>query len=224
VSKEVLLRKIGLLLKGKAQEWYLSACRRYKKWRHFEAGLKEAFTPADNDYFVMLQCEGRKQAKNETFEIYLARMNRLFESLSYRLSEQMKLSILKKNIKPAHKVGVAMLDIHKVDELRQYCRRLDSLDHSLYATPTQTAQSRIANHPHVFEIEESPNNRERRSGRRNRSSEHETAEVNEVDHSYVTNSSQGIQPRFQRNVVQQQQNFRQGTSRSENQGFPRCGN
>jgi hypothetical protein len=221
LSKEVLLRKIGCLLKGKAQEWYLSACRRFKKWHHFETGLKEAFTPADNDYFVMLQCENRKQAKNETFEIYLARMNRLFESLSYRLSEQMKLSILKQNIKPAHKVGVAMLDIHTVDELRQYCRRLDSLDHSLYATPAQTAQTRISNHPHVFEIEESGNTRRRRNGSRNKSPQHERVEVNEVDRNFDRNSTQGQQPRFQRNPDPQQQNGRNEIGRSENQGFQR---
>jgi hypothetical protein len=137
ITESQLLQKAGHLFKGTALEWYMSATAsdQFKKWKHLVRRLKEAFLPEYNDSYLLQECERRVQLKTETFEIYLAKMNRLFDGLSYVLPEKAKLSILKQNLKPSHKIGVAMLDIRSVEELRKYCRRLDGLDPSLYMRP-----------------------------------------------------------------------------------------
>jgi Retrotransposon gag protein len=156
VSSTKLLNKAHQLLKGSAWQWYLSAADRFSTWKEFEKGLKEAFTPEDYDYILLQECQKRQQNRNETFEIYLARMNQMFDGLSYKMSEKSKLSIIKQNLKSSHKVGIAMLDIRSIEDLRKYCRRLDSLDPSLYVKQcTNNAAKQIAP-KQIFELEKSP--------------------------------------------------------------------
>jgi hypothetical protein len=155
MTENSLLKKAGHLFKGTALEWFMSSAHRFRKWKHLVKGLKEAFLPEDNDYFLLQECERRQQLKTETFEIYLAKMNRLFDGLSYEISEKTKLSILKQNLKPSHKIGVAMLDVRTVEDLRRYCRKLDGLDPSLYMKSTQGTNVRtfVSNRPQIFEVE-----------------------------------------------------------------------
>jgi hypothetical protein len=61
----------------------------------------------------------------------------LFESLTYELTEIQKLKILKRKLKPSHRIGVALLNIKSIEELRVYCRRLNGLDLSLYGGQTE---------------------------------------------------------------------------------------
>jgi hypothetical protein len=51
----------------------------------------------------MRLCEDRLQQKNESFTIYLAEMERLFQSLSYTVPESQKLAILRRNMKSSYK-------------------------------------------------------------------------------------------------------------------------
>ncbi len=154
MSGSKLLSKAHQLLKGSAWTWYTSAADRFENWGDFVNGLKEAFTPEDFDFILLQECQKRQQLRSETFEIYLARMNQLFDGLSYNLSNQTKLSILKQNLKASHKVGIAMLDIQTIEGLRKYCRRLDSLDPSLYVKQSPHSTKHHSNKAQIFEIEE----------------------------------------------------------------------
>jgi hypothetical protein len=55
--------------------------------------LAETFLPEDCDFYTLQQCERRQQQKNETFELFLAKMNKLFDSRSYELPKKQKLMI-----------------------------------------------------------------------------------------------------------------------------------
>jgi hypothetical protein len=155
ISGSKLLSKAHQLLKGSAWVWFTSSSERFSRWKDFVKGLKEAFTPEDFDFILLQECQKRQQLRTETFEIYLARMNQLFDSISYTLSEKTKLSILKQNLKSSHKVGIAMLDIKTIEGLRKYCRRLDSLDSSLYVKQSpQISTKNILSKAQIFEIEE----------------------------------------------------------------------
>jgi phage anti-repressor protein len=63
ISEGKLVRKAGQLFKGAALEWYLSSKHRFERWRHIVRGLREAFLPENNDYYVLQQCERRPAEK-----------------------------------------------------------------------------------------------------------------------------------------------------------------
>jgi hypothetical protein len=153
ISEEKLVRKAGQLFSGAALEWFMSSKHRFKRWKHIVQGLREAFLPEDNDFYVLQQCERRQQQKSETFEVFWANMNKHFDSLTYDIPEQQKLKILKRNLKPSHRVGVALMDVKSIDELRVYCRRLDGLDPSLYGSHSETNNSNRQNRGQICELE-----------------------------------------------------------------------
>jgi hypothetical protein len=223
VTEDSLLKKAGHLLKGTALEWYMSSAHRFKKWKHLVRGLKEAFLPEDNDYFVLQECERRQQLKSETFEIYLAKMNRLFDGLSYVISEKSKLSILKQNIKPAHKIGIAMLDIRSVEDLRRYCRRLDGLDPSLYMKSQAAAVHRpnFNLRPQICELE--PVEQTSKKKGRNRKSQANTNTQVFTTRDVCAIENQSVQPQQQvqnqRHTYPRQQNFQRQIPEQRNNNF-----
>jgi hypothetical protein len=188
-----------------------SATQRFKKWKHLVKGLKEAFLPEYNDSYLLQECERRLQMKNETFEIYLARMNRLFDGLSYVISEKAKLSILKQNLKPSHKIGVAMLDIRSVEDLRKYCRRLDGLDPSLYMRTQANTLNRPSFNPRQQICELEPVEQTPKKKGRNR--EKTSAEDNPV---FTTRGVCAIENRSQQQQQPQPQNPRQNYTQQQN--------
>jgi Zinc knuckle len=62
----------------------------------------------------------------------LAEMEHLFSGLSYMVPEQMKLSILKRNVRQSYKVPLLMIEIVTVEDLRKFCRKIDGTDETLF--------------------------------------------------------------------------------------------
>jgi hypothetical protein len=213
MSEAQLLQKAGHLFKGTALEWYMSATTSYqfRKWKDLVKRLKEAFLPEYNDSYLLQECERRVQSKTETFEIYLAKMNRLFDGLSYELPEKTKLSILKQNLKPSHKIGVAMLDIRSVEQLRKYCRRLDGLDPSLYMRTQANTLNRPSFNPRPQLCELEPVEQTPKKKGRNRKKT--SAEDNLV---FTTRGLCAIENRSQQQQQPQPQNPRQNYTHQQN--------
>jgi len=131
-SDTELLRSAKHLFTGRAERWYNSARSRFNTWSELVCGLKEAFLPLDNDYYLFRACEDRKQASNESFEMYLVEMEHLFGGLSYLVPEQVKLSIIKRNLRQMYKIPLTLVDVRTVEDLRKFCRKLDATDETLF--------------------------------------------------------------------------------------------
>jgi hypothetical protein len=142
VSDENLVRKAFFLFEGVALDWYDENRHRFRKWKDVVAGLRSAFVAEDNDFLVRQKCEGRKQQNAETFEVYLAQMSKLFQGLSYKMPDQEKFEILKRNVKSSHRLGIALLQVENLDDLKNACRCLDGMDSSLYSLATDSPNSR----------------------------------------------------------------------------------
>jgi hypothetical protein len=142
VSDESLVRKAFFLFEGVALDWYDENRHRFKKWKDVVKGLRSAFVAEDNDFLVRQKCEGRKQQSHETFEVYLAQMSKLFQGLSYKITDQEKFEIVKRNVKSSHRLGIALLQVENLEELKNACRCLDGMDSSLFSLATDSPNSR----------------------------------------------------------------------------------
>jgi hypothetical protein len=235
MSEGKLVRKAGQLFKGAALEWYMSSKHRFKRWKHIVQGLREAFLPEDADFFILQQCDRRQQQKNETFELFWAKMNKLFDSLSSELPEQQKLNILKRNLKPAHRIGIALVDIRTIEELRVHCRRLDGLDPSLYGNLADGNSNRHGR-PQICELEENDGKKKKKGKEKEKTKktpkakdkskekeEKEEKEVAEIQNKTSSQEGQGYRqnqnrprnnqgggPRFGRNFQRNQNQWYNG--------------
>jgi hypothetical protein len=74
----------------------------------------------------------------------LAEMEHLFGGLSYVVSEDAKLSILKRNVRQSYKIPLVLVEVRTVEELRKFCRRLDGTDESWFFTNQPVVQNSVS--------------------------------------------------------------------------------
>jgi hypothetical protein len=157
VTDDELLSKVHHLFSGKAKNWLLTSKRKYKSWKAFVKDLKRVFLHPEYDYLCIKRCESTLQDPEETFAIYLAEMERLFQSLSYKMNGKEKLAILKRNMKASYKHTLALADIDTLKKLELYCSRLDAVDVNIGRTAMGLGHSRqkqtYQKGPNIFEIE-----------------------------------------------------------------------
>jgi hypothetical protein len=86
----------------------------------------------------------------------MSQMNKLFQGLSYTMPDEDKFAILKRNVKPSHRLGIALLKVQNLHDLRDACRCLDSMDSSLYSLATDSPGQRpvVQNQKQISEIEQ----------------------------------------------------------------------
>jgi Retrotransposon gag protein len=238
ISEKELLSKIHHLFAGRAKNWLLGAKTKFKSWKAFVNELKRVFLPSDFDHLCIAACQRTFQDQNESFAIYLADMERLFQSLSYVIGDQQKLSILKRNMKSSYKHTLALTDIQSVKELELYCGRLDAVDDSMGRNLADLGNMRQRRRTNIFSIEDQgiPKIEEKAEEvlKRNEKSEDCTAVQNlefyfrspykkQVDYqrSQEREHLQNFQAQFnQPSTSSQSQNF-QNNFESQNQQFPK---
>jgi hypothetical protein len=166
VSEETLVRKAFFLFEGVALDWYDENRHLFQKWKDVVDGLRKAFVSDDNDFLVRRKCESRLQQRHETFDVYMAQMNKLFQGLSYKISEEEKFGILKRNVKPSHRLGIALLKVTTLEELKEACRSLDNMDSSLYSLATDAPGQRSSgqNSRQICEIDNSGTEDQQKEG------------------------------------------------------------
>jgi hypothetical protein len=227
VSERDLVRKAFFLFEGVALDWYDENRSKFQTWEQVTDGLRRAFVSEDNDYLVRKKCESRIQQKHETFEVFHAQMSKLFKGLSYKLSEKEKFEILKRNVKPSHRIGVALMKIENLDELKDACRRLDSLDNSLYSLATDVPNQRQQSNHSVHEVEQREETNERtekekkkQKGKKKKKSEKNTEKVDSEQEKTVAAIAQQPNQASNNQVggQTQQENAPSGQANFSNQG------
>lgn len=219
ITDESLVENAFFLFEGVALDWYEDNHKQFRKWKHVVEGLRRAFVAEDNDYLVRQKCDNRKQQRHETFEVYMSQMNKLFQGLSYELSDEEKFNILKRNVKPAHRLGIALLKVKTLVELKDACRSLDSMDSSLYSLATDSPNQRqLQNRHQVFELEQSEPSEDVQTGNKKLKAKKKKNAESKKDSTSTNESRRTEEPAVCN--VEQPNNFRQQNKnnlRSQNQ-------
>ncbi|KAL3269032.1 hypothetical protein HHI36_008115 [Cryptolaemus montrouzieri] len=72
------------------------------------------------------EIRSKVQLSNESVAHYSSYLNNLFSLLPTTPSESEKLSVLKRYILPSYIQNIALLEISTVDELQNYCKKLET--------------------------------------------------------------------------------------------------
>lgn len=114
------------LFEGKALIWYRAINKSVVTWSSLVQKLREEFQPPDYNDRLFEELKRRTQGPDESIGIYVAIMNTLFSRLTIKVSEKVKLKILRNNISPFYQTQLALIDINSIDDLIKYGRVLEA--------------------------------------------------------------------------------------------------
>lgn len=120
-----LLAEAFDLFSGVALTWFTANRASFKSWSHLEKGLLRVFQPRDYAERLWDEIRNRTQTVNESLEIYLAIMNSYFSRLPKPPSERRKLKVIRRNLRPYLRDGLALQDIKSISDLLKSGRRLE---------------------------------------------------------------------------------------------------
>lgn len=136
-TDEDLHRSALYLFEGFAKTWYMAFRRNYSTWAELVSGLKTQFLPFDYEYWQMKDIENRFQKSDESFGVFLAAMELMFNELPYRTAERQKVQIIRRNLLPAYQDRLALVDTNTIAQLTFAC---DRIEHSQYSAMRRTQQ------------------------------------------------------------------------------------
>lgn len=129
VSLRELFHSAYHLFKGDARLWYESNYRECKSWEDLEYKLKEDFLPRGYKRTLEKQILNRKQLAGESFSMYLAHMNTLFEKAERKKDESEKVEILRENMRQIYRdrLGIQLARVREIKDLKDLCLEAENL-------------------------------------------------------------------------------------------------
>lgn len=145
VSEDELFRSGIDLFQGRAYIWYLSARKKAQDWQSLVVLLRKQFQPRDYNDKLFEEIKNRTMGPHESIGIYIAVMENLFSRLSVKLSEKARLRIIMNNITPFYQTQLALTNIDSIDELLDFCQRLEACKTSVegYKAPPSRKTDRL---------------------------------------------------------------------------------
>lgn len=143
VPDSVLFDSAFAFFKGDALLWHRSAKCQVSTWKELADLLLREFNAIDYEDNLLDVAKKRMQGNDEPIHMYFAVMNALFSRLTIPLTEQEKIKILKKNVKPSISRGLVLVKPDSVAELKDVCRLLEAEDiksNTYNNTPTDSKQ------------------------------------------------------------------------------------
>ena len=131
VRDDELLRGISGLLEGAAKNWYRSNKVKITTWKQFKTQIKLAFAPDDDDDEISEQINKLRQGEDETFAVFEARAEELFDRMTEPLTEREKLKKLLKAIHLYYREKIRSDEVDTVRELRKKCAKLEKDKHQI---------------------------------------------------------------------------------------------
>lgn len=125
IPDDSLWRGIPELLSGDALKFFRQIRDSTSSWSEFSRLLKERFQPDDYTYRLSKQIFMRSQGKSETVSDYFAEMRILFSRLARPMSEEQKLEILLRNVRPVYSNQFGLNELDSVAKLQRFCERLE---------------------------------------------------------------------------------------------------
>ncbi|KAG5870185.1 hypothetical protein JTB14_032477 [Gonioctena quinquepunctata] len=126
VTKAVLLDSGVDLFADKAYQFYKDCRTRVTSWDELVQEFKEEYLSANHADALFEELQKRTQHPSETIGVYLAVMSSYFSRLGCPTSEEVKLSIVMKNLHPFYQDRLRDPLPISLAELRVLCRRMES--------------------------------------------------------------------------------------------------
>lgn len=146
-SHEDLLRSAIYLFEGFAKTWYMANRNKYGTWAGLVAALRTQFLPRDWDYWLLKDIENRVQKCDESFGVFLAVMELMFQELPYVIPERQKVAIVRRNLLPAYQDRLALFDTETLTKLNFACDRIEQSQYSTFRRPLDNQASISASVP-----------------------------------------------------------------------------
>lgn len=100
VDKSYLFDLAVELLGGKALNWFRSVCKSVQDGHSLCIKMREEFLPNHYSEKLWNTIKKRTQGDNKSVGMYLAVMNNLFDRMDNRISEQQRLTVIRRNLLP----------------------------------------------------------------------------------------------------------------------------
>lgn len=154
-SMDELRKSIGLLLKGRAHDWYRVYGYVAGTWSDFVQRIKEEYLPADFDHRVAEEIRLTKQMPSETFQEFCVRMEMIFMKKTRLLTESEKVEHIKHNMLQLYKTP-EIAKLTTVQEMRDNCRYVDSINGRIGTAKPITEKPAVpVKTSKIYEVEES---------------------------------------------------------------------
>lgn len=127
VPFNTLLLGASEFFKDRAKTWFRSMKSKLDSWEELKVALRKEFLPLDYQENLWDELRSRKQGKKELMGEYVANMVALFERLETLepITDEVKLSILKKNLAPFYLSRLALTSILSIDQLKTLGKELE---------------------------------------------------------------------------------------------------
>ena len=125
VSKEDLFLSACDIFKGPAWTWFLTHRHNFNNWDHVVQKLKADFLPYFYEQDLLSEIQNRTMGNNERVTLYIASMECLYKKLSVLPQEKVRVDQIRRNLLPFYINQLALTEIHTIEELSDYCKRLE---------------------------------------------------------------------------------------------------
>lgn len=145
LSNANLHRYAYYLFSSNALRWYQAFYTKFKTWDELVKALRQEFLPSDHDFWVFREINNRFQKRDESFGLFLADMELLFQDLLEPVSEETKLKTVMRNMRPFYMERLSLVDVNSISELASFCKRLDNVKYSIENRYGEKAKGRVYN-------------------------------------------------------------------------------
>lgn len=114
VSRNNLHRYAFYLFSSNALNWYRAFYNNFQTWDDLVNALRQEFLPADHDFWTYKEINNRFQKRDETFGLYLASMELLFQQLLEPASEEIKLKTVMRNMRPFYMERLSLIEVNSL--------------------------------------------------------------------------------------------------------------
>lgn len=126
VSMGRLFIESAELFEGEALLWYRDAVQRVNSWEGLKQELKIAYHGVGNDSSMRERIRGCKQAKRETIDVFLAKIEGMYARLERKVSEPERVEEILRNLNGYLKEKLTMITINSIHELRTAARMAEA--------------------------------------------------------------------------------------------------
>lgn len=115
VSPSELLNSKIDIFEGRACTFYRAVRGSIETWEEFIKLFRDEFHPADYNEILLEEIK-RTQGPDESSGIYLAIMDGFFRRMTCKISEEVKLKIILRNLQPFYQQQLALVDVKSILE------------------------------------------------------------------------------------------------------------
>jgi hypothetical protein len=145
------------LFSGKALIWYRANRKNATEWNSLVTLLRGQFQPADFNDRLFDEIRQRTQGSDETIGLYLAVIDGLFDRLTIKVAEPVRLKIILRNLSPFYQSQISVHPVRSRDELLGVGRVLEASKASVESfVPPVTRKNRKFLEPDLAYVSSGP--------------------------------------------------------------------